>query len=106
METATYLTMEQLEAGLDHIRQSPKDNGTLELIVRRPGVDEREPLTEATLDVNDGLLGDNWKTRGSSCKTDMQITIMNSRVIDLLAQGRDRWQWAGDQLYVDLDLSV
>ncbi len=112
MRITTHLSMDQLEAGLDHIRRSPKDNGTLELIVRRPNDDERESLSEATLDLKAGLLGDNWKTRGSSrmadrsAHPDMQLTIMNSRVISLLAQNRERWQWAGDQLYVDLDLST
>jgi MOSC domain-containing protein YiiM len=111
MINVEHLTMEQLEAGLDHIRQSPKDNGKLELIVRRPRDDERETLAEAELDRNHGLVGDNWKARGSSlmpareAHPDMQLTIMNARVIDLLAQKHERWQLAGDQLYVDLDLS-
>jgi autotransporter translocation and assembly factor TamB len=103
--------MAELEAGLDHIRQSPADNGSLMMIVRRPRVDERELLTEARLDCDEGLVGDNWRTKGSqstadgSAHPDMQLTIMNSRVIDLVAQGKERWPLAGDQLYVDLDLS-
>lgn len=111
MTLAIHLNMGQLEAGLDHIRQSPKDHGTLELIVRRPSDDERETLTEAQLDVHEGLVGDNWKSRGSkrmtdrSAHPDMQLTLMNARVVDLLAQSRERWPLAGDQLYVDLDLS-
>ena len=106
-----HLSMAQLEAGLDHIRRSPSDNGSLMMIVRRPSVNERELLTEAQLDCNEGLVGDNWRTKGSwstldgSAHPDMQLTIMNARVIDLVAQGKDRWPLAGDQLYVDLDLS-
>ena len=30
---------------------------------------------------------------------------MNSRAIELIAQSADRWALAGDQLYVDFDLS-
>jgi hypothetical protein len=107
-----HLTMEELEAGLDLIRQSPKDSGVLELIVRRPRVDEREILADAALDLQAGLVGDTWKSRGSrrtsdgSPHPDMQLTLMNSRVISLLAQERERWCLAGDQLYVDLDLSA
>ena len=41
----------ELEAGLDHIRASPTDHGTLELVVRRPAVDEREVLEVAELAV-------------------------------------------------------
>jgi len=104
--------MEELEAGLDEIRQSPKDEGRLELIVRRPQTDEREVLEEGELDLVEGLVGDNWRTRGSSrtadgsSHPDMQLNIMNSRVIALVAQARDRWQLAGDQLFIDMDLSA
>ena len=103
--------MEELEAGLDAIRQSPKNEGVLELIVRRPRVGEREVLQEGRLDVADGLVGDTWSTRGSSrskdglAHPDMQLNVMNSRVIALVAQERERWHLAGDQLFVDLDLS-
>ena len=103
--------MEQLEAGLDGIRQSPKDEGVLELIVRRPKTDAREVLEEGELHPSEGLVGDSWKLRGSSrtpdgsAHPDMQLNIMNARVIALVAQGRDRWQLAGDQLFLDMDLS-
>ncbi len=106
-----YLTFEELEKGLDEIRRSPKDEGVLHLIVRRPEVDEREVLEEGELDLEVGLVGDNWKTRGSSRTTDgfghpeMQLNIMNSRAAALVAQDKERWQLAGDQLYIDLDLS-
>jgi hypothetical protein len=106
-----HLTMEELEAGLDDIRRSPKDQGALELIVRRPRVGERESLAEGELDVAKGLVGDTWSTRGSRRSKDglahpeMQINIMNARVIALVAQERERWHLAGDQLFVDLDLS-
>jgi MOSC domain-containing protein YiiM len=109
--TLNHLTMEQLEDALDHIRQSPRDNGVVELIVRRPRVDKREVLEEAQLDVKDGLIGDSWIYRGSSKTADggphpeMQITVMNSRVVGLVAQAKERWPLAGDQLFVDLDLS-
>ena len=107
-----HLTMEELEAGLEDIRRSPKDEGVLELIVRRPSVGERESLAEGELDVAEGLVGDTWSTRGSRRSKDglahpeMQINIMNARVIALVAQARERWHLAGDQLFVDLDLSV
>lgn len=112
MGNVKQLSMKELEAGLDWIRQSPKDRGPLELIVRRPAVGEREILQEGQLDPAEGLVGDTWKTRGSSRTPDgsshpyMQINIMNSRVIALLAQGRERWALAGDQLFTDLDLAA
>jgi MOSC domain-containing protein YiiM len=106
------LTMQELEAGLDAIRQSPQDEGVLELIVRRPQADERQILEEGRLDLVEGLVGDHWRARGSSrtadgsAHPDMQLTLMNSRVIALLAQDEARWPLAGDQLFVDLDLSA
>src|SRR5689334_22451782 len=102
----------QLEAGLDEVRRSPKDDGVLEMIVCRPQSGERVLPGEARLDLAEGLLGDNWKARGSAAMPDgsanpkCQITIMNSRAAMLVAQSRDRWQLAGDQLIIDLDLSA
>ncbi len=106
-----HLTLDELEAGLDEIRRAPADEGVVEMIVRRPGAGEREVLEEAELDTDSGLVGDNWKTRGSrgrkdgSAHPDAQLTLMRSRVAALLARERERWPLAGDQLYVDLDLS-
>ncbi len=107
-----YRTTEELEASLDHLRNSPRDEGALLMIVRRPRTDEREILRQATLDVTEGLVGDNWKARGyrktadGSAHPDMQINVMNARVAALIACDEDRWALAGDQLYVDLDLST
>ena len=106
-----HLTMAELEAGLDEIRRSPNDNGVLELIVCRPKVNEREVLDEGELDLIEGLVGDNWRTRGTwrnrngLGNPEMQLNIMNSRAIALVAQEKERWELAGDQLYIDLDLS-
>jgi hypothetical protein len=106
-----HLTREELEAGLDHIRQSPKDNGVLELIVCRPAVNERRVLDLAELEIDTGLIGDTWPMRGSSKTADggphpeMQINIMNSRAVALVAQQKERWPLAGDQLFLDMDLS-
>ena len=110
MVAIQYLTMEQLEAGLDDIRDAPKDAGVVHLIVRRPETLEREILDEGQLDTAEGLVGDNWRARGSgqtadgSADPECQITIMNSRVTDLVAQDKDRWHLAGDQLYVEMDI--
>src|SRR2546425_988762 len=102
----------QLEAGLEHIKQSPKDGGVLELIVARPATNQREVLQEARLDLTGGLAGDTWKTRGSSkrpdgsANPDMQLTIMNARAIQVIAGSKELWPPAGDQLFIDLDLST
>lgn len=106
-----HLSMAELEAGMDHIRQSPHEVGVLKMIVRRPKVDEREQLESAELTLEEGLAGDTWKVRGNrhtpdgSARLEAQITIMNARTAALLAQTEERWALAGDQLYADFDLS-
>ena len=111
MTDARQLSTAELEQGLDDILQSPKDNGTLELIVRRPAVDQREVVAAGRLDTEQGLVGDNWLARGSGHMPDgaadpeMQLNIMNSRVVALVANEPRRRDLAGDQLYLDMDLS-
>lgn len=112
MTEPKHLTLEELEAGLEAIRQSPKESGALALIVRRPAMGEREVLEEGQLDLVEGLVGDTWRLRPSSRTTDgsahpdMQLNLMNARVIALVAREKERWPLAGDQLYLDLDLSA
>jgi hypothetical protein len=96
-------TLADLEAALPRIECSPREAGTLELIVARPARGERAVLASAVLDVDNGLVGDRW-AQGKRNRVN-QLTLMNSRVVDLLAGARERWPLAGDQLYVDLDLS-
>lgn len=109
--TMTHRTPEELDAGLAHIREAPLDGGELVLIVRRPREDEREVLDEGVIDVETGLEGDDWGPRGDPRSDDgkanvlAQLTLMNSRVLELIAGPVERWPLAGDQLYVDLDLS-
>ena len=113
MDTAMewHQTLDTLEAALTDIRQSPRDQGKVELIVCRPREGERKVLPQGHLDVTLGLLGDNWKQRGfrkspdGAAHPDMQLNLMNARAAAVIAQTRTRWPLAGDQFYVDLDLS-
>jgi hypothetical protein len=106
-----HATTGEIENGMERVLASPKDNGVLELIVARPRVNKRKVLAEAQLDVEHGLIGDNWLNRGSSRTAggkghpEMQLNVMNVRFADLIACSRERVPLAGDQLFVDLDLS-
>lgn len=107
-----HLTTADLEAGLPHVRQAPADQGTVQLIVRRPAVDEREILEEAQLTLDEGVAGDTWKDRPSrrtpdgTAHPDMQLNIIGARLAHLISGGDEaRAALAGDQLHVDLDLS-
>lgn len=103
MSEIQHLTAAELEAAWPNLEATPREAGTLEMIVRRPDTDLREELAEAELSVEEGLVGDNW-SKGKANPL-CQLTLMNARAADLVAQSRDRWALAGDQLYVEFDLS-
>jgi hypothetical protein len=105
-----HLSRLALEAGLEHVRRSPRDEGTVLLIACRPDTSRRQVLEEAVLDCVQGVIGDNWRVRGSRHTPDgsaliaQQVTVTNARVASLVAVERERWALCGDQFYVDLDL--
>ncbi len=105
-------TIREIEAGMVNVVQSPQDRGVVEMIVARPTSDERVVLDVGKFTLAEGLVGDNWSTRGSRHTEDgrahpeMQVTLINGRYLDLVADGRERWPLAGDQLIVDLDLGM
>jgi MOSC domain-containing protein YiiM len=94
------------------VRAAPRDAGRLELIALRPAVDQRELVEAAELDTTLGVVGDSWFERGSSRTPDggrnpeSQVTLISTRVLRAIEQDTDRWPLAGDQLYVDFDLSI
>jgi hypothetical protein len=102
--------LDELRGWLDQIRAAPSTDGRIELIVRRPAVEAREAITHGELCTADGLIGDNWNVKPTSA-TGMpdpkaQLTLMNARAAAAIAGERGRWPLAGDQLYVDFDLSA
>ena len=98
-----FTTQQELEAGLSHVLESPQDGGSLEAIFVRPAVDTRESPETATLSPAGGVHGDKWASSGADPRA--QVTLMNARILNLVAGSRDRWALGGDQLIVDLDLS-
>ena len=105
-------TLAELEAMMEGIRDAPAETGVVELIVRRPAVDEREVVSEVRLDVAEGVVGDSWRARGNSHTPDgsadphAQLTVMNARAADAVAGDISRWPLAGDQIYADFDIGV
>jgi hypothetical protein len=112
ISSVNYVTESELDSALSHLHNAPADLGRVELIACRPRNGERAVLQEAKLDLSEGLIGDNWKARGSSktadgsAHPDMQLTVMNARVIALVAREKNHWPLAGDQLFIDLDISA
>jgi hypothetical protein len=112
MHTEHHRDTDTLAAGLDDVRRSPRDSGVVEMVVVRPAPGERVVLDLAEVVPGKGIDGDTWDQRGSTRTPDggpnpeAMVTVMNSRAVELVAGSRDRWPLAGDQLYVDLDLST
>jgi hypothetical protein len=106
----SHRTRPELDAGLEHVLSAPCDVGEVTLVVRRPAEGSREILEVGELTLADGLVGDGWSTRSSrrtpdgSPHPDMQLNLVGSRVMALLADTPERRALAGDQLHVDLDL--
>lgn len=104
-----HLTISELEAGIDRIINAPSESGVLSLIVRRPSEGEREVLEVGQLDLIDGLIGDRWQTETPTVDgvrdAHNQVNVMSARAISLIAGEPERWQLAGDQLYLDFDIS-
>jgi len=99
------LGIDELQEGLTNILGSPRDEGRLEMVVRRPAEDEREIVSEARIERGRGVVGDRWISEPKS-SPEAEVTLMNARCVALLAGDVDRWPLAGDQLYVDMDLGV
>lgn len=108
---AQHLTMDQLKAGLPDILASPADNGSVEAIVVRPRENERLDVASRKVSLAGGLEGDHWAkgcwktTADGAPHPDVQICIMNARCINLIAGERANWPAAGDNLFVDLDIT-
>ena len=106
-----HCSKEELINRIDYIKAAPKQTGTIDMIVCRPATNERKELSQAELDIKLGLCGDNWLSRGfkksadGNAHPDMQLNLMNSRAIEVIAKQPERWKLAGDQFFVDLDLS-
>ncbi len=106
-----YFSIEELDAGLAALGASPQQQGTVELIACRPQTGARQVVEQAEFSAEAGLIGDNWRQRfdqaaAGEIDPETQVTLMNSRVIQAITQDRALWAQAGDQLYVDFDLSA
>ena len=108
---ARHLEMAELQDGLSEILASPKDDGRLEGIVVRPARHKRMEPERCEVSLDGGLQGDHWAkgcwktTEDGKPHPDVQICIMNARCIALIAQDRANWAPAGDNLFIDMDLS-
>ena len=106
-----FTTRDELLAGLSHILSAPSDKGVLQGIVTRPEKGRRVEVDACELSGKAGVSGDHWakgcwmSTDDGDPHPDVQVSLMNTRCLGLIARERDRWALAGDNLLVDFDLS-
>ncbi len=108
---ARHLDKQELAAGLPEILKSPKDRGPIESITVRPASEQRRTVNSVAISLAGGVEGDHWaqgcwkSTDAGKPHPDVQICMMNSRCIDLIAGDKDNWAPAGDNLFIDMDLT-
>lgn len=98
-----------LETILEDVRNSPTEVGKILLIAVRPANGERLVVDQARMSTETGLEGDNWLDRSAdkdNVSRHNQLTLMNSRFADAITPDGKGWELAGDQLYVDFDISL
>jgi hypothetical protein len=107
-----YMTLSEIEAGVAWVRAAPSDVGSVAALVVRPEVNQRESLTQVMFSPQQGVAGDNWvmdcwkKLPNGESDPEVQVAIMNARMIEVLTRDKNLWPFAGDQLFVDFDLGV
>lgn len=107
-----YVVLSEIETRLEWVLEAPSDTGSVEMLVVRPAVNQRESLGKVMFSPERGVAGDNWETscwkklENSQSDPDVQVAIMSARMIGVLTNDKMRWPLAGDQLFVDFDLSV
>lgn len=112
METAERnATQDELDAATEHVLASPKEKSVLQIIVVRPKANERQTLERAELSPSGGIAGDRWSVDhwehlpDGSPHPQSQVSLMNYRVLELIAGNSAAMPLAGDNLIFDLDLS-
>lgn len=105
MLATRYLTPEQIEVASQKALSSPKEVGSIDMIVVRRAVDAREVRQEAYFSPEGGLEGDRWANKHDPERL-AQIAIINTRFLKEIAmEDPERMALAGDNLVVDLNLT-
>ena len=102
-DPACFRTFEELEGLLSALVGTPKDNGTVTLLMSRREGGRRELLKSVRFEIDGGMPGDAWG-RNSKRKLEAQLATMQTDVAELIANGQPL-ELAGDNLYLALDLS-
>ena len=99
-----FRTADDLRRLLAELPAAPRDRGRVALIVRRMNNGQREAPDRLQLTPESGVPGDSW-SRQRQPDPDAQIAVMQADVARLIANGQPL-ELFGDQLFLELDLSV
>jgi MOSC domain-containing protein YiiM len=97
-----HLDLEALEVGLAARAPTPRDQGTVTLLIRRGPGGVRKLLEGTHLVRDGGLPGDQWGSKPGD--PDTSLTVMEDGVARLIANGQPLALF-GDQIFMNLDLS-
>ena len=106
------IALSEIETRLHWVLAAPSDTGRVASLVVRPAVNQRETPNKVMFSPQMGVAGDNWSTScwkklpSGESDPEVQVAIMNARMIKVITQDKSLWPLAGDQLFVDFDLSV
>jgi MOSC domain-containing protein YiiM len=101
-------TMDQLEAAWTSEPPAPRDDGSVRLICVRKGGGIHETPGEIEITAHHGLQGDRWSQRDPHADPDgaTAVTLMNVFVAELVGDGEQPLDAAGDNLLIDLDIGT
>ena len=103
-DASRHRPLDEIEEAFRALPPAPKGEGRVVLIVARRPDGVRETPERARLTVDGGVPGDRWG-RHQRHKPEAQLAVIRRDVAELLAHGQPI-SMAGDNLFVDLDLSA
>ncbi len=109
----TQVTSAELDAALPHVLAAPKDDAPVTMLATRPAINQRAFHHTLTLTRAVGVVGDDrwlqmpWmRLADGSPDPAIQVSILSSRVLDLVWRDREGTPHPGDPIVADLDTST
>ena len=101
-------TIDELEDGWKARSSPPRDAGSVRLLCVRRASGVHETPASVMITAAGGLAGDRWANRGAGKDPDgaSAVTLKSAAVAELVTAGEQPLHMAGDNILVDLDISV
>jgi len=105
------VTTTELQAAIPHILAAPKNNAPIEQLCLRPDFGKRNFVDKMQLTRAHGIPGERWnyapwlKLEDGSADPRIQVSILGTRVLDLVWRDRENTLHPGDSFMADMDFS-